>query len=123
MSSGTREKRNASESCPVLVNGLLFQVTRGGVVSCTRPLTGEDVWEERFTGQHLPSPVAAGDRIYFSNDRGDTRVIRAAATCMSCWPAIKLPDAMIRQPWPWRMGRCSSAPRRRWLKIAAQRRS
>lgn len=73
-----RTKRNSSESCPVLVGGLIFQVTRGGVVSCARAATGEDVWEERFDGQHLPSPIAAGDRLYFCNDRGETNVIRAS---------------------------------------------
>ncbi|TDU70915.1 outer membrane protein assembly factor BamB [Prosthecobacter fusiformis] len=92
-----REKRNASEACPVLVNGLLFQITRGGIVTCMNPLTGEDVWEERLSGQHLPSPIAAGDRLYFSNDRGDTRVLDAG-------PAFKilaenvLPDAMTAAP-------------------------
>lgn len=73
-----REKRNASESCPVLVNGLLFQTTRGGIVTCMNPATGEDVWEDRFPGQHLPSPIAVGDRLYFCNDRGDVHVIKAA---------------------------------------------
>lgn len=73
-----RTKRNSSESCPVIVNGLLFQVTRGGVVTCVKADTGEDVWEDRFEGQHLPSPIAAGDRLYFCNDRGETTVIRAA---------------------------------------------
>lgn len=73
-----RTRRNSSESCPVLVNGLIFQVTRGGVVTCCRAATGEDVWEDRFEGQHLPSPIVAGDRIYFCNDRGETNVIRAA---------------------------------------------
>lgn len=73
-----REKRNASESCPVLANGLLFQTTRGGIVTCMNPKTGTDVWEDRFPGQHLPSPIAVGDRLYFCNDRGDVHVIKAA---------------------------------------------
>jgi len=73
-----REKRNASESCPVLVKGLLFQTTRGGIVTCMNPKTGEDLWEDRFPGQHLPSPIAVGERLYFCNDRGDVHVIKAA---------------------------------------------
>jgi outer membrane protein assembly factor BamB len=92
-----REKRNASESCPVVVNGLIFQVTRGGVVTCARAATGEDVWEERFSGQHLPSPIVAGDRIYFSNDRGDTRVIRAAEK-FELLAENKLPDPISASP-------------------------
>ncbi len=92
-----REKRNASEACSVIVNGLLFQITRGGVVSCLRAVAGEDVWEDRFTGQHLPSPIAAGDRLYFSNDRGDTRVIRASEK-FELLAENKLPDAMTASP-------------------------
>ncbi|MEN3942309.1 PQQ-binding-like beta-propeller repeat protein [Prosthecobacter sp. SYSU 5D2] len=92
-----REKRNASESCPVLANGLLFQVTRGGIVTCMNPLTGEDVWEERLAGQHLPSPIVAGDRIYFSNDRGDTRVLDAGPVFKVLAENV-LPDAMTAAP-------------------------
>lgn len=92
-----REKRNASESCPVLVNDLLFQTTRGGIVTCMNPQTGADVWEDRFPGQHLPSPIAAGDRLYFSNDRGDTRVI-GAGDKFEVLAENKLPDAMTAAP-------------------------
>lgn len=92
-----REKRNASESNPVLVNDLLFQITRGGIVTCMNPLTGEDIWEERLSGQHLPSPIAAGDRLYFSNDRGDTRVLKAAPT-FEVLAENTLPDAMTAAP-------------------------
>jgi len=72
-----REKRNASEAGPVLVGGLLFQITRGGILSCMNPLKGEDIWEDRLDGQHLPGPIAAGDRLYFCNDRGQSHVVRA----------------------------------------------
>ena len=92
-----REKRNASESCPVLVKGLLFQTTRGGIVTCMNPETGADVWEDRFSGQHLPSPIAAADRLYFSNDRGDTRVIKAGDK-FEILAENKLPDAMTSAP-------------------------
>ena len=92
-----REKRNASEANSVLVGGLLFQITRGGIVTCMNPVTGEDVWEERLTGQHLPSPIAAGDRLYFSNDRGDTRVLRAGPK-FEVLAENSLPDAMTAAP-------------------------
>jgi outer membrane protein assembly factor BamB len=92
-----REKRNASESCPVLAGGLLFQITRGGIVTCMNPLTGADVWEDRFPGQHLPSPIVAGERIYFSNDRGQTHVIKAGDK-FEVLAENKLPDAMTASP-------------------------
>jgi outer membrane protein assembly factor BamB len=92
-----REKRNASESCSLLVDGRLFQVTRGGVVSCTDAKTGQDIWEDRFEGQHLPSPIAAGDRIYFCNDRGDCTVIRATDK-FEVLARNKLADGMTSSP-------------------------
>jgi outer membrane protein assembly factor BamB len=74
-----REKRNASESAPVLVNGILYQTTRGGIVSAVEAKTGKDLWEDRMEGQHLPGPVAIGDKLLFSNDRGQTFLVRASA--------------------------------------------
>lgn len=92
-----REKRNASESCSLLVGSRLFQVTRGGVVSCTDAKTGQDIWEDRFEGQHLPSPIAAGERIYFCNDRGDCTVIRATDK-FEVLARNKLADGMTSSP-------------------------
>jgi outer membrane protein assembly factor BamB len=92
-----REKRNASESCPVLAGGLLFQITRGGIVTCMNPKTGVDVWEDRIAGQHLPSPIVAGDRLYFCNDRGDVNVVKAADK-FEILATNKLPDAMTSSP-------------------------
>ena len=92
-----REKRNASESCPVIVNGIIFQTTRGGIVTATEAKTGKDLWEERFQGQHLPSPIAAGDRLYFCNDRGDINVIRAADK-FEVLATNKLEDGMTASP-------------------------
>jgi hypothetical protein len=61
------------------------------------PETGVDVWEDRFPGQHLPSPIAVADRLYFSNDRGDTRVIKAGDK-FEILAENKLPDAMTSAP-------------------------
>ena len=71
------DKRNASESCPVLFQGRIYQTTRGGVLSCLDVMTGSQVWEDRLQGQHLPSAILAGDRLYYSNDRGEVNVVRA----------------------------------------------
>ena len=61
------------------------------------PETGADVWEDRIAGQHLPSPIAAGDRLYFCNDRGDVNVIKAADK-FEILATNKLPDAMTSSP-------------------------
>jgi len=73
-----REKRNASESSPVLVNGILYQTTRGGIVSALDAKAGKDLWEDRMEGQHLPGPVVLGDKLLFSNDRGQTFLVRTS---------------------------------------------
>lgn len=75
-----RDKRNASEANPVLIDGRLIQITRGGILTSVDVLTGEEVAETRLAGQHLASPIAAGDRLYFSNDRGTTFVVRAGTS-------------------------------------------
>jgi outer membrane protein assembly factor BamB len=71
-----RDKRNASEASPALLDGILYQITRGGVVSAVEAATGKDLWEDRFQGQHLPAPLATKDRLYFCNDRGQVNVIK-----------------------------------------------
>lgn len=59
--------------------------------------TGQDVWEDRIPGQHLPSPILVGDRLYFSNDRGDTHVIKAGPR-FEILAKNQLPDAMTASP-------------------------
>ncbi len=71
------EKRNASEACAVIHEGKIFQITRGGILTCLNAKTGEEIAETRLAGQHLPSPVLAAGRLYFSNDRGSTFIVTA----------------------------------------------
>lgn len=71
------EKRNSSEACAVLHNGKIFQITRGGILTCLDAKTGEEIAEGRLAGQHLPSPILAAGRLYFSNDRGSSFIVTA----------------------------------------------
>lgn len=71
------EKRNSSEACAVIRDGKIFQITRGGILTVVDAKTGTEVAEGRLAGQHLPSPILAGDKLYFSNDRGTTFVVSA----------------------------------------------
>jgi outer membrane protein assembly factor BamB len=73
-----RQKRNCSEASPILIDGHVYQTTRGGVISCVNITNGQDLWEERLDGQHLPGPIATKDRIYFANDRGQVSVVKAS---------------------------------------------
>lgn len=87
-----REKRNASESAPVMVKGILYQTTRGGIVSAVEAQTGKDLWEDRMEGQHLPGPVVLGDKLLFSNDRGQTFIILASPEKFELVRKNQLPD-------------------------------
>ncbi len=62
----------------IYVKPHLFAITDGGIASCLQAATGEIIWQERLGGNFSTSPVAAGGRIYFVNDNGDTTVIAAS---------------------------------------------
>jgi outer membrane protein assembly factor BamB len=73
-----KQKKGApNRSSLLLVGGLLYMVTDGGVVSCVEPGTGRTVWQERLRGQFIASPVAAGGNIYLFNREGTGYVIKA----------------------------------------------
>ncbi|WP_395749333.1 PQQ-binding-like beta-propeller repeat protein [Prosthecobacter sp.] len=73
-----REKRNASEAAPVLVNGTVYQITRGGVVSAVDAKSGKDLWDDRLAGKHVPAPLVLGDKMLFCNDRGECFLVKAS---------------------------------------------
>lgn len=93
-----REKRNASEASPVIVNGTLFQITRGGVVSAVDVKSGADLWDDRLPGKHVPAPLVIGDKLLFSNDRGESYWVRASAEKFEQLGINQLPEAMTASP-------------------------
>ncbi|OQZ06561.1 MAG: hypothetical protein B6D36_04360 [Planctomycetes bacterium UTPLA1] len=64
-------------SSPILTHGKLYAVTDGGVAVCLDTATGEKLWRDRLGGMHYASPVASGDYVYFTNDRGLTTILDA----------------------------------------------
>jgi outer membrane protein assembly factor BamB len=71
---------NVRANCasPVLVNGLLFAVSDGGIATATDAATGALRWRQRLPGHYYASPVASPTAVYFTNSDGLTTV--AAAT-------------------------------------------
>lgn len=61
----------------LLLDGLIYMVNDGGVVTCIDAANGEEVWKGRLTDSYSASPVAAGGRIYFFSEDGRTTVIEA----------------------------------------------
>lgn len=73
-----RERGNPRFAKPIHHDGLIFQVTDNGVLSCVDAETGEELWKERLSGDYRGSPILAGDRLYFFNESGLGSVIRAS---------------------------------------------
>ncbi len=65
-------------SSPVLANGLIFSVTEDGRAACIDSHNGRCYWQQRLPGRYFSSVLAAGNRIYFFNEAGQTTVITAA---------------------------------------------
>ena len=66
---------------PVVVDGLLYMVSDGGVVTCLEVATGKEVWKERIGGNYAASPIVADGRLYFFSQQGKTTVLKPGPTC------------------------------------------
>jgi outer membrane protein assembly factor BamB len=61
---------------PILVNGFVYVINDGGILTVVRARNGDLVWRERLEGEYSASPTYAGGHIYFSNQSGMTTVIK-----------------------------------------------
>jgi len=68
---------NTQCATPILQNELLFAQTDDGVIYCLDPSTGGMLWLKRFEPQGYASPIAIGNRLYFSSTHGRIMVIAA----------------------------------------------
>ncbi|MDX2430576.1 MAG: PQQ-binding-like beta-propeller repeat protein, partial [Bacteroides sp.] len=68
---------------PLLHNGLIYLLSsRGGSVSCLDATSGEQVYQEKIEGVAAcwASPWLYEDQIYFTDEKGTTRIITAGKT-------------------------------------------
>ena len=61
---------------PILVDGFVYVINDGGVLTVVGARDGDLVWRERLQGEYSASPTYAGGHIYFSNQSGMTTVIK-----------------------------------------------
>lgn len=64
----------------ILVGDNYYLVNDAGIGTCLNAHTGEQVWRKRLGGHYTASPVSADDRVYFTNEEGQTLVIRAGVS-------------------------------------------
>jgi outer membrane protein assembly factor BamB len=70
-------KRAPHTPSMLIVEGLLYFISDGGIASCVDPVTGAVIWQERVAGPMSASPVYCDGRIYFLDEKGVCNVIRA----------------------------------------------
>ena len=76
-----RSKKNRLGT-PVISNGYAYLVNMSGFAECIDIKTGKVIFEERLpstanNAASWASPILAGDRVYVTNQSGDTNVFRA----------------------------------------------
>lgn len=64
---------------PLVIDNLLLIVSMQGVLTCTEPESGKELWKARLGGNFSASPVAYGGRALFTDEAGVTTVIRPDA--------------------------------------------
>ncbi|WP_417747077.1 PQQ-binding-like beta-propeller repeat protein [Rosistilla oblonga] len=65
------------EQSMLVVDGYLYAVADSGVAYCWRASDGQEMWKQRLKGPVSASPLAVGDTIMASNERGTTYVFKA----------------------------------------------
>jgi outer membrane protein assembly factor BamB len=60
---------------PLLVDGLLYLINGGGILTCLDARTGDEVWQERLDGPFSASPVYADGHIFLFNESGHAVVL------------------------------------------------
>lgn len=74
-------KGTPSVASPVLVDGLYFTTTDGGIVSCFDPRSGETHWKERLAdGTYWSSLVGGDGKVYAVSEEGIVSAVAARSS-------------------------------------------
>ncbi len=65
------------EQSLIVVDGFVYGQSERGVIYCWSAADGSLQWRERFEGPESASPVAIGEHIFFTSEKGNTLVIKA----------------------------------------------
>jgi len=70
-------KNVPSMPSPILLGEELYFVNDSGMLTCLNAKTGEELYRERLDGEFSASPTATATRLYFSDRKGSTTVVKA----------------------------------------------
>lgn len=79
-------------------DGNLYGVLDAGVAACWDSSTGEEMWKQRLGGTFSASPVLVNDRIYVTNEEGETFVYAARSDIYQQLAKNKLGDNVLSTP-------------------------
>ncbi len=79
----------------VIRDGFLYGVLDAGIAVCWKADTGEEIWKARLGGNFSSSPVLVGDKIYATNEGGETFIYRADPTKFEQLAKCKLGDEVL----------------------------
>jgi len=73
-------RRGSYQPTPLVYGDYLFVGDNGGILTCYRAQTGEEIYREKIGGElssYSASPVAADGRLYFTDEYGNIHIIKA----------------------------------------------
>jgi hypothetical protein len=79
-------------------DGHLYGVLDAGMAACWEAATGKEKWKQRLGGAFSASPVLVGDRIYATNEAGETFVYRADPAQFAQLARSRLGDEAFATP-------------------------
>ncbi len=82
----------------VCQDNYLYGVLDAGIATCRESETGEEVWKARLGGTFSSSSVLVGNRIYATNEEGNTFVFKASPDGYEQLAMNKLGDSVIATP-------------------------
>ena len=63
---------------PILLNNRLFMMKDSGIATCLDATTGKELWQRRIGGNYRSSPIAIGNHVYVTSQKGKTTIIKLA---------------------------------------------
>lgn len=82
----------------LLRKGTLYGVLDAGTAAAWEAATGKELWKARLGGTFSASPVLVGDRIFATNEAGETSIYEASAEKFTKLGANKLGDEAYATP-------------------------
>src|SRR5581483_4675448 len=91
-------KLRANYASPLYVQGRVYQLTHGGILSAADAATGKVLWTYRLEGSYAASPLWAAGRLYVVSEDGTTTVLRDAGSDAEPLGTSALKDTILATP-------------------------